>query len=46
MIKLYAKIFGISDQDIAEAEWLKAWINRHHNNLKYNDIEFKFYWID
>lgn len=46
MIELYAKTFGISDLDIAEAPWLKSWIKRHHNNLKYDVFTCRFVWVN
>ncbi len=46
MIEIYVKLFGISDLDINEAPWLSEWIARHHNNLRYDYLNFKFVWIN
>lgn len=42
----YAKHFGIGDQDILEAAWLKDWVQRHHNSLEYNFAAMRWFWRD
>ena len=42
---MYARNFGISDKDVMEAPWLKNWIKNNHNRLKYDFVNFKFWYM-
>jgi len=42
--ELYARRFGISDLDIAEAEWLAHWVRRHSNSMTYDAACFRWVW--
>lgn len=45
MLQWYATIFGIGDDDIAEASWIADWIKRHHNNIRYDHASFRWFYI-
>jgi hypothetical protein len=42
----YAKHFGITDQDMLEANWLADWVKRHHNRLRYCPLTCRWIWVD
>lgn len=45
IIVWYAKVFGISDLDISESDWLSHWVKRHHNSLQYHPETFTWTWL-
>lgn len=45
LVERYARTFGIAAQDVLEAEWLRHWVNRHHNQLRYSYVDCKWHWI-
>lgn len=45
-IEWYARNFGISDLDIAEADWVRDWVLRNRNRLRYDHIAFMWQWIE
>jgi hypothetical protein len=42
----YATHFGIGDIDAAEAPWVMDWIKRHHNQLRYDERVYRWFWIN
>lgn len=40
----YAKNFGISDQDLNEADWVADWVKRKHNQLRYEPLTCRWLW--
>lgn len=46
LLTWYAKEFGISNVDIAEAEWVADWVKRNLNSLCYDPVTFRYKWVD
>jgi len=45
MLRLYARWYGISVLDIAEADWVAQWVSRNHNSLRYDPLTFRWKWV-
>jgi hypothetical protein len=45
LLAWYAKNFGISDLDVAEAEWVAHWVKSNHNRLRYNPNLCVWRWV-
>jgi len=46
MLAWYAETFGIGDLDIAEAPWVADWIKRHHNRLRYDHLQCRWFLVE
>jgi hypothetical protein len=44
MLRWFATIFGIGADMVAEVPWVADWIKRHHNSLRHDETQQRWFW--